>query len=266
MAAVTFARARQLFDLVNRRLCCPGSASAPCIPFHYPDDGCWARAHEMCRLMIAEGEQPEKIWIYGQLVTPTRNHPACKVGWGYHVAPTLQVSVGGVGQTYVMDPALFTEPVPEATWKGAQGDPFATLEHSGAGVYYKPKGDPVGVTDPTYSGTAYDLQTYRLRLRLRATGPDGPPPYAVCAPKPPGVQWLGVIAGGATRRWFTWGWNPARHVFWTIMPRTPCPGGPQLSWRVQVERASATGCTYWITVRNLTGDPVSFEGRYDILS
>jgi hypothetical protein len=50
------------------------------------------------------------------------------------------------------------------------------------------------------------------------------------------------------------------------MPITPCPGGPQLSWAVQVERANATQYTYLITVQNLTSGPVRFEGRYDILS
>jgi hypothetical protein len=81
-----------------------------------------------------------------------------------------------------------------------------------------------------------------------------------------GVQWFGMLEPNATRRWFTWGWPASWHVFWTIMPVTPCPGGPQLTWKVAVERASATACTYWISVTNLTGDRVKFEGRYDILS
>jgi len=51
----------------------------------------------------------------------------------------------------------------------------------------------------------------------------------------------------------------------SIMPLTPCPGGPQLTWDVSVERANATQCTYWITVKNLTSDSVKFEGRYNIL-
>ena len=83
--AVAPQRARQLFDLVNSRLCCPASAPAPCIPFLYPDDGCWARAHEMCRLMIAAGAQPEKVWIYGTpppflpLKVSSQNKPNCLV-------------------------------------------------------------------------------------------------------------------------------------------------------------------------------------------
>ena len=50
------------------------------------------------------------------------------------------------------------------------------------------------------------------------------------------------------------------------MPTTVRPGAPQVSWNVQVERASAEFVTYWITVTNLTASPVDFEGRYCVLS
>jgi hypothetical protein len=53
---------------------------------------------------------------------------------------------------------------------------------------------------------------------------------------------------------------------WTVMPTTPRVGAPQVSWSVAVERASAEYVTYWITVNNLTPDPLAFEGRYCILS
>jgi hypothetical protein len=51
-----------------------------------------------------------------------------------------------------------------------------------------------------------------------------------------------------------------------MMPSSPRPGAPQLDWEVAVERANSTQCTYWITVRNLTTAPLSFEGRYAVLS
>jgi hypothetical protein len=50
------------------------------------------------------------------------------------------------------------------------------------------------------------------------------------------------------------------------MPTTPRPGSPQVDWDVEVERANATQCTYWLTVTNLTPDPVTFEGRYAVLA
>lgn len=81
-----------------------------------------------------------------------------------------------------------------------------------------------------------------------------------------GVQWNGNLAGNETRRWFTFNWPATWHVVWTVMPTTPRVGAPQVSWSVAVERASAEYVTYWITVNNLTPDPLAFEGRYCILS
>ena len=81
-----------------------------------------------------------------------------------------------------------------------------------------------------------------------------------------GVQWTGTLAPGQTQTWFTWGWNPAKHVVWHVMPQTPKLGAPELNWTVQVERGDPNGCTYWITVKNLTGVAVTFEGRYAVLN
>lgn len=81
-----------------------------------------------------------------------------------------------------------------------------------------------------------------------------------------GAQFTGNLAANQTHRWFTWGWPATWHMIWTIMPATPLVGAPQVSWTVQVERASSEHATYWITVKNLTAQPVSFEGRYCILS
>ncbi len=81
-----------------------------------------------------------------------------------------------------------------------------------------------------------------------------------------GVQWTGTLPAGASARWFTWGWQASRHVVWYMMPTSPRVGSPQLDWDVAVERATSSQCTYWITVRNLTNAPVTFEGRYAVLS
>jgi hypothetical protein len=232
----------------------------------------------MCRLMIADGAQPEKIWIFGTLPpggiseytdpplhVTSPNKPECDVRWYWHIAPTLQVSTGSGIETWIIDPSLFPSPVPKATWVAEQRDPSAAVASSSAVVYLL---DREGVVeyDPTYSRTNNDLQTYRNKLKLRSAGGNGAPPYFNCMTKHAGVQWFGSVPPNATRRWFTWGWGGRWHVVWTVMPLTPCPGAPQLSWSVAVERANATQCTYWITVRNLTSDPVKFEGRYDVLS
>ena len=181
VVSVTLGQAQQMFDLVNPKVCCPAVAAAPCIPFNYPDDGCWGRAHEMCRLMIAAGITPDKVWIFGNLRAASQNNPNCQVVWGWHVAPTLSVGT----QTYVIDPALFTGPVTQATWAGVQGDPNPTLIPSPASTFWRNRNPSSAITDPTYSQTNSVLTTYRNTLRVRATGAAGPPPYPNCIPAAP---------------------------------------------------------------------------------
>ncbi len=169
-------RAQQVFDAMGATTCPPLTVPAPCIPFMYPDDGCWGRAHEMARLMIAMGLRPKKVWIQGSLAAPTRNNPNCVVHWGWHVAPTICVRNGWFrASEMVIDPSLFTAPVTKSGWKGVQGDPGATLTDSGADIFYLWG----NATDPTYTQTNQVLATYRLQLQNRSVQ-IGPPPYANC--------------------------------------------------------------------------------------
>lgn len=174
---VSEAKAQQAFDAMNSTSCDPLSVPPPCIPFLYPDDGCWGRAHEMCRLMLGMGLKPRKVWIQGSLQVATKNNPNCAVYWGWHVAPTLCVRGPGLFQRQdkVIDPALFTTPVTKSTWKGVQGDPNATLTDSAASIFYLWG----NVTDPTYTQTNQVLATYRGYLQARSIQL-GPPPYAYC--------------------------------------------------------------------------------------
>ena len=80
-----------------------------------------------------------------------------------------------------------------------------------------------------------------------------------------GVQFTGSIAANQTQRWFTFRWPAHWHVVWTVVPTTPRPGGPQIEWKVQVERASDAYVTYWISITNLTTVPVNIEARYAVL-
>jgi hypothetical protein len=179
-ATVSPDRAAELFAQMAGQTCDPSSVPAPCIPFMYPDDGCWGRAHQMCRLMIAAGTQPSKVWIYGTLKVRTRNNPNCSVSWGWHVAPTLQVaSNGGGADTMVIDPSMFTEPVAVTSWSGAQNDPNAVLAQTDASAFYRAPDGGIEV-DLDYSQTAQVLARYRLRLKLRSQSEVGPPPYANC--------------------------------------------------------------------------------------
>ena len=51
-----------------------------------------------------------------------------------------------------------------------------------------------------------------------------------------------------------------------MMPTSPRSGAPQVDWDVAVERPNSNQCTYWITVKNLTAQALTFEGRYAIMS
>lgn len=81
-----------------------------------------------------------------------------------------------------------------------------------------------------------------------------------------GVQFTGTLAASETRRWFTYDWPACWHVVWTVEPRSPATPGPGVRWRVQAERASRDRVTYWISITNLTSNPLEVEARYEILA
>jgi Subtilase family len=80
-----------------------------------------------------------------------------------------------------------------------------------------------------------------------------------------GVQFTGIVPANTTHRWFTFNWPAHWHVLWTVVPTSPRPGGPQISWSVQVERASDQYITYWISITNHTPEQVNIEARYAVL-
>ena len=80
-----------------------------------------------------------------------------------------------------------------------------------------------------------------------------------------GVQFRGTVGASQTTCWFTFNWPAHWHVLWTVMPTTPAPGAPQVSWKMKVERATDRYATYWICITNLTRQPVGIEGRYAVL-
>jgi hypothetical protein len=80
-----------------------------------------------------------------------------------------------------------------------------------------------------------------------------------------GVQFRGTISPGQTNRWFTFNWPAHWHVVWTVVPTTPRPGAPQITWQVRVERASDQYITYWISITNVSSYLVDIEARYAVL-
>lgn len=77
-----------------------------------------------------------------------------------------------------------------------------------------------------------------------------------------GVQFRGSLAANQTRRWFTFNWPEWWRTQWRMLPTSIRPGAAQLTWTVDIERASGAFLTYWISVTNLTALPVDFEGRF----
>lgn len=174
---ISESKAQEVFATMSATNCNPLAALSPCIPFLYPVNGCWARASEMCRLMLNLGLTPRKVWIQGNLQVSTANNPNCSVSWDWHVAPVLCVRSSGIfqSQQMVIDPSLLKTPVTVATWKGKMGDPNATLTYTSAAIFYL-FGD---VPDPTYSQTNQELATCRYQLIAQSIQ-SGPPPYANC--------------------------------------------------------------------------------------
>lgn len=80
-----------------------------------------------------------------------------------------------------------------------------------------------------------------------------------------GVQFTGTLGAGQTQGWFTFGWPAQWHVVWTVVPTTPNPGNPSITWRVQVERASDAFITYWINITNSATATTDFEARFAVL-
>jgi hypothetical protein len=95
----------------------------PHIPFQYPANGCWARAHEMCRLIERHFDLDlldvvAKIWNFGELKVKSDNNPTCLVEWKYHVAPVVRVGT----ELLVIDPSLFEGLVTIDVWQDRQSE------------------------------------------------------------------------------------------------------------------------------------------------
>lgn len=178
LPAISPQRLNQLFSWLASKSCNPRTVPPPCIPFLYPDDGCWGRAHEMARLIVSVGNVPGKVWNYGNLHANTRNNPNCYVNWGWHVAPILAVT--GWREFAVIDPSMFSSPVTVSQWKAAQGDPASQIVYTAWQVFYRSRDGKTIIYDPNFSQTAQVLATYRARLKTRSLSPSGPPPYVRC--------------------------------------------------------------------------------------
>ncbi len=179
----SYAKAVEIFDFCAQLSCSlPGPyAVAPCIPFQYVRDGCYARAHQMRRIISTRyGYCCEKVFSFAnqgvdRLAVRATKWGGCCVTWWYHVAPLVRVRISiktkpaiSLTLAMVIDPGMFDKPVLLSTWLAAQQDttchPTANLSMYSIqpGSAYWPAnyaGTAFG-TDPTYTQTEATLLAY----------------------------------------------------------------------------------------------------------
>jgi hypothetical protein len=162
----SYAKAKEIFDFCANLSCSlPGPyAVSPCIPFQYVRDGCYARAHQMRRIIRNRYRYCcDKVFSFAnqgsdRLAVKATKWGGCCVTWWYHVAPLISVrtvlhfplsalrafkpELGRPKQrlgkqalkltvklAYVIDPGMFDKPVLLSTWLGAQQDGCAANAH-----------------------------------------------------------------------------------------------------------------------------------------
>ncbi len=115
------------------------------IAFGYLKDGCYARAHLMCRAFEEQGLSSKKGWVYEfgselRADLPNGLHMYCD----WHVAPVLAVKLpDGKVEDLVFDPSLFNGPVTFDHWrkhfgadeKRSEVTPFGVAPKNSAGDY-----------------------------------------------------------------------------------------------------------------------------------
>lgn len=84
------------------------------IPFRYPDDGCFARAHKTALLLEDIGIISAKSFIIGDLRLYTNDSPMGFVNWWYHVAAIVHVK--DLNEVMVFDPTSSSIPLTKANW------------------------------------------------------------------------------------------------------------------------------------------------------
>lgn len=179
-----YAKAKEIFDFCAKLSChlAGPPAEPPCIPFQYVRDGCYARAHQMRRIILKRwGYCVEKVFSFAtanndKLAVKADKWGGCCVTWWYHVAPLLRVrlqlklprSLPSVKLTLAMviDPGMFDKPVLLSTWLAAQenknchANAHVTSYSIQPGTAYAPSYGGGFSTDPNYVSTEATLINY----------------------------------------------------------------------------------------------------------
>jgi hypothetical protein len=178
----SYARAKEIFDFCAQLSChLPGPYTVtPCIPFQYVIDGCYARAHQMRRIITTRYRYCcEKVFSFATanndtLAVMATKWGGCCVEWWYHVAPLIRVrlQLRGFPKKFslvlamVIDPGMFDKPVLLSTWLAAQENTtcnpnaHVTSYSIQPGSAYTPSWGGGFTTDPSYTQTEATLIAY----------------------------------------------------------------------------------------------------------
>ncbi|UUC44620.1 protein-glutamine glutaminase [Flavobacterium cerinum] len=161
------------------------SFTQECIPFRYPVDGCYARAHKMRQILTENGYDCEKQFVYGNLRAQSLDK-ACCVNWCYHVAVLVSYKDdSGEIQKRIIDPSLFKDgPVTETDWRAActnsncgETNIVSYANTSGDTYYRGPKGK-LFMYDDEYRNTDCVLNVF---MRYKDCTPTPAPDVSFCS-------------------------------------------------------------------------------------
>ena len=127
---VSPAEAARIFTVMSTLTFTDTAGTQSPVPYHYPVDGCYARAHMMAQVLTRAGYASERVFATsttGGLEIPNQYSEDQPGGappvtrWFYHVAPIINVRTAAGVEQQVIDPSTQAGPVPIATWLGAMG-------------------------------------------------------------------------------------------------------------------------------------------------
>lgn len=146
------------------------------IPFDYPVDCCYSRAHEMCHIIESKHIQCRKYWLFDKDWGTTSMNPSLRpadtkgnpisfpdnsgndrqVNWVYHVAPMVKVeNSDGSVEDRIIDPSISDKPLTKQEWEKRMGNPpGAYAEQSDSKSYFENK--KIGVTPGGTNSYAYE--------------------------------------------------------------------------------------------------------------
>ena len=150
------------------------------IPWNYPNDCCYNRAHVMAKELQAVGVDVGKVWNYAPpptnrnpLRVSTPNDPSGFVEWAYHVAPTVPVMDSELKVSrMVLDPSIANGPITPHQWKALQGQPLSELVHTGPAPYYRAPNGRVAAT-PTDNQVTKIFDDHRTEREVNWRGQKG---------------------------------------------------------------------------------------------